>query len=105
MITVLFWPKTHAQASMCDLVQNPRLVFPPFCAFLTNCFAQSDNNFKAALLIDRTILWHEFMMHQYIAILEQLAKHSHLTELDDLGSSGRFHGDGYDGFNVIAIHS
>ena len=32
-------------------------------AIRQNCFAQSANNFKVVLLIDRTILWQEFVMH------------------------------------------
>ena len=50
------------------MVQNSWLVFPQFCAFLTNCFTQPAHNFKVVFLIDRTTLWQEFMMHHIIAI-------------------------------------
>ena len=73
-----FWPKTYAQASMCELVQNPWLVFQQFCAFLTNSLAQSWHNFKVVFLIDRMILWHEFMMHHTIAIKENSEQNLHI---------------------------
>ena len=50
------------------MVQNPWLVFPQFCAFLTNYFAQSAHNFKIVFLIERTTLRQIFMMHHAIAI-------------------------------------
>ena len=52
------------------MVQNPWLIFPQLCRFLTNCFTQSPHNFKAVFLIDRTTLWQELFMHHAIAIKE-----------------------------------
>ena len=49
------------------MVQNSWLVFPQFCAFLTNCFAQSAHNFKAVNKETRTTLWIEFMIYHDIA--------------------------------------
>ena len=61
-----FWPKTHAQASMCELVRYYGK--KPILCVLTNCFEQSAYKFKVVFLIDRTILRQEFMMHHAIAI-------------------------------------
>ena len=58
----------HRYVSCCViLVQNPWSVLPQFCAFLTNCFVHT---FKVVLLIDRTTLCHEFMIHHAIKIVE-----------------------------------
>ena len=69
-----FCPKTHAQASMCELVRyhgaKSVIIFPQSCAFLTNCFAQLKHNFKVVFLIKRTTLWQDFMIHHSIAIEE-----------------------------------
>ena len=96
----LFRPKSHAQhrcVSRCVImVQNPWLVFPEFCAFLSNCVEQSAHSFKVVFLIYRTTLWqriHDAPRH--CNRWKQWVKPSHLTELDvlfvGLGSSGRFH--------------
>ena len=82
---------THKQrcVSWClIMMQNPLLVFPQFCAFLTNCFAQSAHNFKLVFLIDHTTLSQEFMKHHAIAIEEnsEQAKPTHMTEFDVLFS-------------------
>ena len=73
-----FWPKTHAQASMCELVRCPWLVFPQFCAFLANCLAQSAHNYKVVFHIDSTTLWQEFMMHHVIAYEENSEHKLHI---------------------------
>ena len=53
----------HRCVSWCVImVQNPWLVFSQFCAFLTNCFAQSTHIFKVVLLINRTTLWQEYTL-------------------------------------------
>ena len=49
------------------MLQNLWLIFPQFCAFLMNSFAQSAHNFKVVFIIDRTTLWQELMMHHVIA--------------------------------------
>ena len=49
------------------MVYNSLLVFPQFCAYLTNCLSQSAHNFQVVFLIDRTTLWQEFMMQHGIA--------------------------------------
>ena len=46
----IFWQKLTWPHSDFD-EGNPLFVFPQFCAFLANCFAQSPHNFKAAFLI------------------------------------------------------
>ena len=61
----------HRCVSWCVIMmQNPWLVFPQLCAFVTKCFAQSAHNFNVVFLIDHTTLWQEFMMHHAIAIEE-----------------------------------
>ena len=56
------------------MVQNPWLIFPQFCALLTNCFPQSAHNFKVVFLIDRITLWQEFILHLVIAVEETVSK-------------------------------
>ena len=54
----------HGCMSWCiSMAQNLWFVFPQFCAFPRNCFAQSAHNFKVVYLINRTTLWQEFMIH------------------------------------------
>ena len=61
----------HRCVSCCLIMeQNPWLVFPQFCAFLSNCLVQSTHNLKVLLLIDRPTLWQEFLVHHAIAIEE-----------------------------------
>ena len=100
----------HRCVSWCVLImQNPWLGFPQFCAFLTNCLAQSAHNFKVVFLIDRTTLWPEFMLHHANANEENSEKNLHiLPKLKGFFRSWFFwmlplgwHGFG---FNVIAIH-
>ena len=69
----------HRCVSWCVImVQNPWLVIPQFCAFLTNCLAQSAHNFKTVCLIDRTTLWQKFMMHHTIALEENSEQNLHI---------------------------
>ena len=69
----------HQCVSRCvNMMPNPWLVFPQFCAFLTNFFAELAHNFKVVFLIDRTTLWQEFMMHQAIAIKENSGQNLHI---------------------------
>ena len=69
----------HRCVSWCVIMlQNPWLVFPQFCAFLTNCLAQSAHTFKVVFLFDRTTLWQEFMMHHAIAIEENSEQNLHI---------------------------
>ena len=60
------------------MVQNPWLVFPQFCAFLTTCFVQSAHSVKVVVLIDHTTLWQKFMMHHTIAIEETNEQNLHI---------------------------
>ena len=46
--------------------------------FLTDCFAQSAHNFIVVVLINRTTLWHEFIMHNAIAIEENSEQNLHI---------------------------
>ena len=83
MITVLFLGKKpmhkHWCVSWCVImVQNPWLIFPQFCTFLTKCLAQSAHNFKVVFLIDPTTLWQEFMMHHAIASEENSQLNLHI---------------------------
>ena len=88
------------------MVQNPWLVYPQFCAFLANCFAQSTHNFKVIFLIDRTTLWQEFMMHYAIAIEENSEQNLHIwPKLTSYFRSWLSLGWLGFGFNVIGIHS
>ena len=77
-----FWPilqhKYRCVSWSVIMVQNPWLIFPQFCAFLMNCFAQSAHNFKIVLLIDHATLWQEFMMHYAIAIKENSEQNLHI---------------------------
>ena len=89
-------PHKHRWKSWCVIiVQNPWLVFPQFCAFLTNCFAQSAHNFKLVFLFDPTIL---------VARIHDTPSHCNWRKqwknftfnwtwgaFVGLGSSGRFH--------------
>ena len=54
MIMVLFLAKHQCVGCCVIMVQNLWLVFPQFCPFPKNCFAQSAPNFKLVFLIDRT---------------------------------------------------
>ena len=91
-------------------MQKPWLIFQQFCAFLTNCFAQSAHNFKVVFLKDRTTLWRDFMMNHAIAIKENSGQNLHIWPkltcffrswlfwMLPLGLLGF-------GVNVVAIHS
>ena len=73
-------PRKHQCVSWCVImVQNPWLIFPQFCAFLTNCLPQSAHNFKVLFLIDGTTLWQEFMMHHAIAVEENSDQNLHIS--------------------------
>ena len=67
---------------MCELVHyydaKFMIGFPQFCAFLTNCFTQSAQNFKVVSLIVRKTLWQEFMMHHAKAIEEKSEQNLHI---------------------------
>ena len=69
---VCFW-----HALMCRLMRyhgvKPMTAFSQFCALLTNFFVQSVRNFKV-LLIKRTTLWQEFIMHHAIASKKTVSK-------------------------------
>ena len=45
-----FWPKIHRQKLMCEQIKW--LVFPQFCAFLTNYLMKSAHNFQIIFLIN-----------------------------------------------------
>ena len=62
-----FWLETHGQAGAWLLH-----------TFLTYYFAQSAHNLKVVFLIDRTILWREFMMHHVNAIEENNKQNLHI---------------------------
>ena len=69
----------HRCVSYCVIMlQIPWLVFPQFCAFLTNCFAQSGHNYKLVFVIDRTTLWQEFMIQHAIVIEENSKENLHI---------------------------
>ena len=53
------------------------MVFLEFCAFQTNCVAQSTHNVKKAVLIDRTTLLQEFLKHHTIAIEKNSEQNLH----------------------------
>ena len=101
----------HQCVSRCvNMMPNPWLVFPQFCAFLTNFFAELAHNFKVVFLIDRTTLWQEFMMHQAIAIKENSGQNLHIwPKLTYFFRSWLFRtlplGLLGFGVNVVAIHS
>ena len=58
----------HRCMSWCVImVQNPWLLFPQFCAFLTNCCG-----------IGHTTLWLEFIMHNVIAVKENSEQNIHI---------------------------
>ena len=82
MITLLFFSKTHIQASMCDrcviMLQNLLLIFSQFCVFLVNYFVKSAHNFKAVFLINYTTLWQEFIMHNAIVVDKNSEQNSHV---------------------------
>ena len=84
-----FWPKTNAQKLMCELLyyimmQNPWFIFPQFCAFLTNCFAQTAHNFKVVFLIENTQQSKKTMSKTFTF-------HRTWHALFGLDSFGRFH--------------
>ena len=69
----------HRCVSCCVImIRNLWLVFPQFCAFLTNCFVQSGPNFKLVFVIDRTTLWQELMMYHAIANEEKSKQNLHI---------------------------
>ena len=69
----------HRCMSWCVImVQNPWLVLPQFCPFLTNCFVQSAYSFKVLFPVDHTTLRQEFMMHHAIAIKENSKQNLHI---------------------------
>ena len=106
MVTVLFLAKNS-----CTKCAKSKIfvVFPQFCAFLTNCIALSAYNFKVVFLSDRTTLWQEFIVHHAIAIEENSEWNLHICPnlmcffrswlfwTLPLGWLGF-------GFNIIAIH-
>ena len=67
--------------------------FEHFCAFLTNCFAQSAHNFKVVFLIHRTTLWQEFMMQSKKTVSKTFTFNRTWRAFIDLGFSVRFHWD------------
>ena len=83
MIMVLFLAKNsrtiiYVPAGALSLVLNPWLIFPQFCAFLRNCFAQSSHNFNVVLCIVQKTLWQKFIMHHDIAFVENSEKNLHI---------------------------
>ena len=66
-LRLCFWPKTHAQASICEL---ERCHGVKSMIYFSRILCVSAHNFKIVFLTIRTTFWHELMIHHVIAIEE-----------------------------------
>ena len=79
------------------ILQNPWLVFPQFCEFLTNYCTQLAHNFKLIFLIDPTTRWQDSWCTTPLQSKKTLSKTFIFDRIwhafFSLRSSGRFHWD------------